>query len=649
MSGAVPPPEPGAEPLATDGLGPDPDDVPIEELSVEPPPTTMRPPPPSGSATRLTPGAGVASMRPAPLLVRDAIAHTGRDAPAAPRSTSSPWGRISASGSPPASAPSPPRHPSSLPGPRSRPASGASPLPPRWIAIFGGLFGLATVSSVVALLIQVAPPRDERAMLTESSASTPEATAAPPAPPPVKKKERVAIPGPWRLSELAKDPSILVVAGVMERKSFITALEEKGVPRAQSYRIMKAFEGLRKFDKSGKKDAFAVAMDKATKKVRAFEYTVTPTEIYQAREGAGGLLAGARLDMKVAEEEVVSAFYVGKDLAASYRASGLEDGVLDAIDDALNGRLSSESFQEGAVVRLIATEETALGLFAKYKGMVAVEYRPPDPAEEPLRIYYFQGAEARGYFDERGKQPYKGGWRSPITGAPVTSRFNPKRMHPVLHKIMPHEGTDFGAAMGTPVYSAYRGVVASVGPSGPAGNLVTISHAGGVTTGYAHLSKFAPGIKPGDKIGTHQLVGYVGSTGRSTGPHLHFSAKKDGKFFDAETLQLDSERVLPPSERPAFLTLRAHLDARLDAIPLPEPPPEPVAAAPTTYASAPAPPEGSAAAASAAPPGEAPPSGQPAPPDPAATAGMGDDEGEDIVGPALGGGQPPSSTATPPP
>jgi len=236
--------------------------------------------------------------------------------------------------------------------------------------------------------------------------------------------------------------------------------------------------------------------------------------------------------------------------------------------------MSTESFEEGSTVRVIAIEQTALGLFAGYKGIIALDYRPRDPAAKPLRIYRFQGEQSKGYFDERGRQPYAGGWRAPITGAPVTSRFNPKRMHPVLKKVMPHNGTDFGAPMGTPVFSAYRGVVDWVGPSGPSGNLVTIEHANGVQTGYAHLSRFAAGIKKGDHVGTHQLVGYVGSTGRSTGAHLHFSAKKDGKFFDAETLQLDGERVMPVADRSAFLAVKADLDKRLDAIPLPEPPPE---------------------------------------------------------------------------
>src|SRR6185436_12233875 len=151
-------------------------------------------------------------------------------------------------------------------------------------------------------------------------------------------------------------------------------------------------------------------------------------------------------------------------------------------------------------------------------------------------------------------------------------------MHPILHKIMPHQGTDFGAPMGTPVGAAGPGVVHSIGYEGPGGNLVTIEHSGGIQTGYAHLSKFEPGLKVGDHVVAMQIVGYVGSTGRSTGPHLHFSAKKNGVFFDAETLRLDSLRTLPMDERAEFTTIRAKYDTLLDAIALPatvEEPPQP--------------------------------------------------------------------------
>jgi hypothetical protein len=140
--------------------------------------------------------------------------------------------------------------------------------------------------------------------------------------------------------------------------------------------------------------------------------------------------------------------------------------------------MSREGFEEGGIVRVIVNETTALGDFAAYDKVVALEYRPPDPAATPVRAYSFQGRSARGYFDERGRQPDGGGWVSPVPGSPITSRFNPKRLHPVLKTVMPHNGTDYGAPTGTPVYAAFRGKVVSVGPAGACGNMVQVAHPG---------------------------------------------------------------------------------------------------------------------------------------------------------------------------
>src|SRR5205085_630003 len=93
-----------------------------------------------------------------------------------------------------------------------------------------------------------------------------------------------------------------------------------------------------------------------------------------------------------------------------------------------------------------------------------------------------------GFYDAKARQPYQGGWRSPIPFARVTSRFNPKRMHPVLHTIMPHNGVDFGANSGTPIYSTGAGVVRSVGDGGPCGNMVQVDHPNGLTSAYCHMS-----------------------------------------------------------------------------------------------------------------------------------------------------------------
>lgn len=530
-------------------------------------------------------------------------------------------------------------------------AAAALSLSPRMTAVFGGLFGLATVTTVIALLIQSTAPRDDRALVASaSSASTEPSASGDPAEAVAeqgpKKRQRKRIPGPWRIADAAKDDATRVIEGKFDRRSFIVALGEAGIPKDQTYRVLKAFEGQRKLDRLGKNDRFVALVDRASKRLVAFELIVSALEIWQVRE-QDGVLSGGKLDLAVGTEEVAGAFYVSKDLERSIAWGGFEPGLLDVIDDALAGRMSREGFEEGGIVRVIVNETTALGDFAAYDKVVALEYRPPDPAANPVRAYSFQGRSARGYFDDRGRQPDGGGWVSPVPGSPITSRFNPKRLHPVLKTVMPHNGTDYGAPTGTPVYAAFRGKVVSVGPAGACGNMVQVAHPGGIETVYCHLSRFAKGIKAGDKVGTKQLVGYVGSTGRSTGPHLHFGAKKDGKWIDSETLKVDGFRVLPVDERAAFQAHKAELDARLDAIPLPEPPPAPApkkgddeklaakatkggdqagAAAESPVADEPSGDEPSSDAASA----KAPKSAKPA-----VEAPVDDDEGEDIIGPDL--------------
>jgi murein DD-endopeptidase MepM/ murein hydrolase activator NlpD len=505
---------------------------------------------------------------------------------------------LSATPTPPTGAPRPAGLPGSLlgRGPVTLDPALLRPPPvhlsPRMTAIFGGLIGLAAVSAVFALLIQQKPPPNERAIAAGSaSAAETEPDAARRAPEAAAKKverKRALVPGPWRLAELEKEAGVAVERGQMEKKSLLEALGEKGVPKAEVYRIIKALDGVRKFDKTKKKDRFAVAFDRASKKVKAFEFQTSPSDIWQARADDNGVLTGAKLDMKLAEEEFTGAFYIGTDVTESFKAAGFEEGLLAALDEALSGHMSTEGFEEGGTVRAITVEETALGAFSRYKRIVAMEYRPADPAGKPTRIYAFNGQEAHGYWDDKGHQPNAGGWRSPVPGAPITSPFNPKRLHPVLHTVMPHTGTDYGAPSGTPIYAAYKGTLVSVGPAGPCGNTVQIQHPGNILTGYCHMSRFA-NVKAGEKVGTRQLIGYVGTTGRSTGPHLHFFVKKAGQFVDSRTLKIDGDRPVPAVDRSAFLAAKAELDRRLDAIPLPDPPPQkekPAAAAASASASA---------------------------------------------------------------
>ncbi|HEY3256035.1 MAG TPA: peptidoglycan DD-metalloendopeptidase family protein [Polyangiaceae bacterium] len=467
-------------------------------------------------------------------------------------------------------------------------------LSPTLIALFGTLIGIATVLTLIALMINL--DRQKSAALAKSTPSAvPSASvaAAPIDSPPVPKRVRQKLPSPWRIADSKGDPNTRVVSGTVSTDPFIKALSNAGVPEKEAYRVLTAMKGVRDFDKCNKSDRFTALLERGSSRLKAFEYAVGPEEIYQAREADDGLLKGSKLDLKVERNQVTGALvYDGKSFDASAERAGFDSGLSHVVALALQGHLSMDELERGDRLRVIGQEVTVLGEFSRYTGIEAIEVRPANPKREPLRVYYFDDPSLRGYYDASGKSPYEGGWRKPIPGAAITSAFNPRRMHPILHKIMPHLGTDIGAPLGTPVGASAPGTVSYIGPGGPAGNLLKVMHANGIETGYAHLSRYVAGIKVGDKVKRLQTIGYVGSTGRSTGPHLHFSAQRDGKFFDAETLNLDGMRVLNKDQREQFLLVVAKYNPLLDAIALPAPLAGAAAVAseptPTSSASAPA-------------------------------------------------------------
>jgi len=460
------------------------------------------------------------------------------------------------------------RAPSAPLGPRAH-----TQLSPNLIAVFGTLIGVATVLSIIALMINI----DRHRALAPSKVTPSESasTAAPVVealPPVVQKRARQKLAGPWRIADAKGDAKTRIIEGKVGTDPFIKALTTAGVEQKEAFRLLLAMKGVRDFDKCGKSDKFTALVERGTSRLKAFEYAVSPEEVYQAREGDDGLLKGAKLDLKVEHNQVTGVVqYDGHSFDASAERAGFDEGLGHIVALALQGHMSMDELERGDTIRLIGQEVTVLGEFARYTGIEALEVKHADPNKETLRIYYFDDPTLRGYYDASGKSPYEGGFRKPIPGAAITSAFNPKRMHPILHKIMPHLGTDIGAPMGTPVGASAPGTVSYLGPGGPAGNLLKIMHANGVETGYAHLSRYVEGIKVGDKVRRMQTIGYVGSTGRSTGPHLHFSAERDGKFFDAETLNLDGMRVLSAEQREQFSAVVAKYNPLLDAIALPPP------------------------------------------------------------------------------
>jgi murein DD-endopeptidase MepM/ murein hydrolase activator NlpD len=158
--------------------------------------------------------------------------------------------------------------------------------------------------------------------------------------------------------------------------------------------------------------------------------------------------------------------------------------------------------------------------------------------------------------------------KTPLKFARLTSKFDRKRMHPILHVQKGHFGVDYGAPTGTPVWASAGGKVAVVAKKPGSGNTIVLQHNGGLTTHYYHLSKFAKGLAAGQPVKQKQVIGYVGSTGLSTGPHLHFSVRQGAAFVDPLKLKVPREAPLPPKHRAEFeRTVTPHA-AALAAIPV---------------------------------------------------------------------------------
>jgi len=174
-------------------------------------------------------------------------------------------------------------------------------------------------------------------------------------------------------------------------------------------------------------------------------------------------------------------------------------------------------------------------------------------------FYYFKDNGEDGHYDINGKSVKKALMKTPINGARLSSPYG-MRKHPIDGYNKMHKGTDFAAPMGTPIMASGDGVVIKASWCGGGGNCVKIRHNSSYTTVYAHMSKFAANIKKGKRVKQGQTIGYVGSTGKSTGPHLHYEVILNGKKINSQTLKLPSGKVLKNKSRKLFEVRKLKID-----------------------------------------------------------------------------------------
>jgi murein DD-endopeptidase MepM/ murein hydrolase activator NlpD len=460
------------------------------------------------------------------------------------------------------------------------------------LAIAGSLIAALLGASVYAARIYW-PARMSGEAATKSGADH----AAPLVPPPLGVPQVVQLNEPGAGSEpqpsepSASGPTIVDTAppvraaGRYERKfgralSFGDALRSAGLEPREADEVIAALAGSLDFRRAQADDTMIVERDGAAV-LQRFEYRSSPTVRYEATRDALGQLAGRPIKLVVETKRVQRGGIVEDSLGDALEGLKLGRALSGVFADVFSRKVNfSSDTRRGDSFRVVLDEERAEHDFLRLGTIYALEYSGQKAGTQ--RAFWHAASVGGDFYDEQGRGMHGGWLRTPVRYDHVASGFG-VRMHPVLKRKLMHSGIDYAAPSGTMVVAAASGTVRFAGPKGANGNLLAIVHANGYETFYAHLSRIAPGIKPGSRVKQKQLVAYVGSTGRSTGPHLHFALKQGGRFIDPNKQLNGPGLPLPARELPAYKQRVRELLGVLAAIPLERPAQVAKAAQPATF------------------------------------------------------------------
>ena len=293
-----------------------------------------------------------------------------------------------------------------------------------------------------------------------------------------------------------------------------------------------------------------------------FSYTVDKTLRLHAYRDSSGQFIGVdekalvRTSTAFVEGKIEHSLYMAMDSASEKPQLTLNFVDLFAWDiDFFTETRKGDRF------RLIVEKQFVGGEFHRYGKILAAEYKRSE-GQVHQAFFYDDKEKIRGYYTADGGSVKKAFLKSPIQFASITSRFGMRR-HPVLKYRRAHRGVDYGAPRGTAIWAIGDGVVRKAGRGGGYGNVVYIRHANGFETRYAHLKSFARGIRSGKRVSQKQVIGYVGSTGLATGPHLHFETLKHGRHVNPLRVVVPPA---PPIPKDRLAGYKQNIDAMVKSL-----------------------------------------------------------------------------------
>jgi murein DD-endopeptidase MepM/ murein hydrolase activator NlpD len=283
----------------------------------------------------------------------------------------------------------------------------------------------------------------------------------------------------------------------------------------------------------------------------AFEYQPSVVLRYIVERDDQGLWSARKAEQPVETRTIEAGGIVESSLYESVQKAGEATSLVSLLVELFAWDVNFYTDQHpGDHWKVVVEKQLLGGKFYKYGKLLAAEY---GGKVGTFRAFYFAGRSGKQpghYYDERGQAISKTMLKTPLRFVRISSKFDLKRFHPILHVEKAHLGIDYAAPTGTPVWASASGRVVEVGLKRGSGNTIVLQHANGISTRYYHLSRYARGLHVGQQVKQKDVIGFVGMTGLATGPHLHFSVTKNGAFVDPNKMQIN--RDAPVGDRAGF-------------------------------------------------------------------------------------------------
>jgi len=345
-----------------------------------------------------------------------------------------------------------------------------------------------------------------------------------------------------------------------------TILAAHGVGAREAHSWIAAATGVYDLRLLRPRRGLTLRFDRATQRLEGIHYEMDDRSLLVLERGDDGIRA-ARSALPYFIEVKGAAGRIERGLREDAIAAGIPARVVSELADIFGWDVDLESeLHPGDVFRVLYENTWQAGEgHAEAGNVLGAEIMT---GGRPLTAIFFEDADGRSaYYQPSGEPMSHEFLRYPVEFTEITSGFSLLRRHPILRRSRPHLGVDLAAPTGTPVRAIANGTVAEAGWLHELGRCVRVDHGGDLVTSYGHLSRIAAGLHDGAPVERGQVIGYVGSTGLSTGPHLHFAMHRNGEYVDPLALTASQDAPLPDTARRAFDRVQAAVTRQLAALP----------------------------------------------------------------------------------